>query len=159
MKKVMLLCAAILSIATMTACKSGGEYDNYEPQKKDGKWGLVDTNGLFVVEPIWDGIGFYGDGIWPVERNGKCGAINTKGEVVVALEYEQVGQFVDGVAPVKQNNHWGYVDKKGKLVIPLIYDSAQIFCNGVGFSGHTGIVWAGGEMLGIRKDGTTFPLK
>lgn len=40
MKKVMLLCAAILSIAAMTACKSGGEYDNYEPQKKDGKWGI-----------------------------------------------------------------------------------------------------------------------
>ena len=40
MKKVMLLCAAILSIAAMTACKSGDEYDNYEPQKKmgNGDW-------------------------------------------------------------------------------------------------------------------------
>ena len=159
MKKILFLCATLLAIATMTKCKDDGEADNYELQRKDGKWGLVDKNGKYVVEPIWDGIGFYGDGMWPVERNGKWGAINMKGEVVVALEYEQVDQFVNGVAPVKQNSHWGYVDKRGKLVIPLIYDSALIFCNGVGFSGYTGIVWAEGKKLGIRKDGTTFPLE
>ena len=97
------------------------------------KYGLVDKNGNFVAQPVYDEIQFhtayndliYGEGsnttVLPtifiggytqVVRDGKMGLMNTKGEEVIPCQYDFVSLPSEGMCRVlnrKDKSEWWYL--------------------------------------------------
>lgn len=110
---------------------------------KDGKYGLVNKVGEFVVEPIYDYIDNFHDGmcaffIQDLGETVKIGYFNTKGEVAIepfpadlALNsgYSYDYNFYNGIAMYRQPKtyKYGYINKNGEFIIEPVYDWAEPF--------------------------------
>ena len=90
----------------------------------DGKkYGLADTTGLILIEPIYDELEYFStNGLAAAKRYGKYGYINKSGAVVIDFVYDDARGFAYDLAPVKINGKWGFINSKGKLKINPIYE-------------------------------------
>ncbi|HAN09431.1 MAG TPA: hypothetical protein DCP90_02325 [Clostridiales bacterium] len=130
---------------------------------KDGKWGLIDKKGEWVVPLTYDsqktnlsdfgdievGVADFSGGIATVQKDGKWGVIDTQGNSITPIQYEKA--FVwNGFAGVRQNGKWGSVDKAGNVVVPFEYDGIGAFSEGritVEKSGSWGAVDINGNIV------------
>lgn len=99
----------------------------------NGKLGLIDRAGEFVVSPEADFI-TYGDGVFIAQ---------IYGEGTVARAYDEKGEFLfekpdyiypfsDGLSRVyREDGSAGYIDKSGNMVLELPYKEFSIFLDGV----------------------------
>ncbi|MBY0358304.1 MAG: WG repeat-containing protein [Candidatus Obscuribacterales bacterium] len=114
---------------------------------RNGKYGFCNTTGHIVIEPSFNQVGQFSEGLaWfrkeflrqsskstPEEQ--KVGFINKTGTVVIKPNYQMADDFSNGMARIavfnnsKINN--GYINRKGKLVIPAIYRTARPFAEGI----------------------------
>lgn len=114
-------------------------YWNDDTQRYEGKWGVIDTSGQFVIEPAYQNfrvVDVYGDyeifgvtGLAMVENsNGKWGAINKSGETMIPFQYDHLYTYDFGLAAFEMDGKWGYLDDKGAVVIPAQYAQVTNFC-------------------------------
>lgn len=99
----------------------------------NGKLGLIDRTGEFVVSPEADFI-TYGDGVFIAQ---------IYGEGTIARAYDENGEFLfekpdyiypfsDGLSRVyREDGSAGYIDKSGNMVLELPYKEFSIFLDGV----------------------------
>lgn len=85
----------------------------------NGKYGLVDKNGAFIVQPIYEEIKAY----YMHKENGKTVSTDQN------LRAEKI--FVDGYVQVKRNGKMGLLNNKGKEVIPCNYDAVGLPSEGI----------------------------
>ena len=84
----------------------------------EGKWGVVDFKGTYVLQPAYDDISCLAGDIFAVETNGKWGFVDSQGNYILHPRFDAVGKVnAQGYAPVKNGDLWGYVDSCGKVVI------------------------------------------
>jgi len=96
---------------------------------KNGKWGF--SNGLTtVIEPRFDEVFCFKDGVACVDDNGKFGYIDTKGDYVIEPKFECAMSFSEGLAVFFEGEKCGYIDKEGNVALPAKYDAATAFENG-----------------------------
>ena len=124
----------------------------------NGLWGLTDRDGNFIVNPIYESIGYFRGDYVDVTKNGKKGVINYRGEVVVAPEWDDLILHEDS-ASVCQGSRWGAITDldSGELGVPLTYDFVYEFgTNGYACferGGRYGLVdREGNEMLSASYD-------
>jgi len=96
--------------------------------KKDGKFGLVKSDGTLQLTVIYDFIDFdmaVDDGFGDIILNGKYGFIDNEGNIKSRRWYDEISldylQYYD-MAPVRKDGKYGIVDKEGKIVFPVIFD-------------------------------------
>lgn len=98
---------------------------------KSGKWGFIDENGEWVIQPQFEaGEDFYDYNFTFVKKGGKWGLIDVKGEVVLPFVYEKPGyaEYDDDMIPVAKSKKHGMVNKKtGTEIISCIYDKKLAF--------------------------------
>lgn len=106
---------------------SGG----YAAAAQNGRWGVVDPTGEWLVSPEYDGI--------ITDSLGRCynqGAVFAQkgGQAVLLVDGQQVAAFEDahpfgseGYAAVKKNGLWGFVDTTGQVQIDFQYEDAHSF--------------------------------
>ena len=95
---------------------------------QDGdKWGFVGRDGKIVIEPKYDEVHDFTDGIAAVRQGGKSFFIDKTGRVPFLLpnNITDIGMFRDGFAPVKIGDKWGFIDTKGTVVIPPAYTEVR----------------------------------
>ena len=128
-----------------------GSGDIGDENEESPKWGFIDKKGKMVVEPQFDDVYPFGDGLYKVEVNGKYGFIDKKGKMVVEPQFERVGySFEDGLCKVKLNGKWGFIDKTGKMVVEPQLDDVGSFNDGlcwVKVNGKTGFIDKKGKMV------------
>jgi hypothetical protein len=95
-----------------------------------------------MIEPRWDFVEEFSDGLAIVKSGDAYGVINEKGKYLVPPRvYDYIRSFSEGLAVVNkggkrndiggfQGGKWGFINAKGKLVIPLQYDAAGDLENG-----------------------------
>lgn len=115
----------------------------------DQKWGFMDRSENFVIEPRFDAVDHFHDGLAVVMLDGKMGFIDTQGKVVIQIEYDEAQAFSEGLAAVRKNGKWGYVNKSGKLRLPYCYFIADSFCEGVASVKEN----EGGKWVNINQNG------
>ena len=103
--------------------------DDWRKIQKGGKWGFYDGMKT-VIEPAYDEVFCFHEGLASVELDEKCGYINDKGEVVIPLEYETAMSFSSGLAAVTKRDKFGYINQENSVVIPFEYDAATAFVDG-----------------------------
>lgn len=108
--------------------------------KKDGKYGIISTEGEEITEPIYEDISAvtYKEGMLLVKENGKYGVININGKVVIKPEYDNitVDNYYDAetkyqktgfiVCNINEEGYrYGYVDYRGKKILDTIYTEIE----------------------------------
>lgn len=108
-------------------------------------WGLIDTDGNYVLEPIYNEIHGWKGGIarlekistkndvsgnWTNHYNGQYGFINANGKMITDFSFEYANDFCNGFASVNKDKKWGFIDENGQLVIPFQFDDVHPFYNG-----------------------------
>ncbi|MGI7618448.1 WG repeat-containing protein, partial [Campylobacter coli] len=99
--------------------------------KIDGQWSFLDKNGEFAIEPKFDYVWSFGEGLAAVELNGKWGFIDKSGKIVIESKFDSGGHFSEGLARVKLNGKYGFIDKNGEFVIESKFDEAWSFWEGL----------------------------
>lgn len=121
----------------------------------DNKFGFIDKNGKYVINPQFDYVdynmmGFYDPnfyydmGVIPVRVDSKYGFIDFSGKIVITPQYDSIypkaadidlqpktGKEGNYLIPVELNEKWGFMDNTGKTIINPQFDSVSYFYNGV----------------------------
>ncbi|HED6756268.1 TPA: WG repeat-containing protein, partial [Campylobacter coli] len=66
--------------------------------KIDGQWSFLDKNGEFAIEPKFDNLGVFSEGLAGVGLNGKYGFIDKNGEFVIKPKFDEAWDFSEGLA-------------------------------------------------------------
>lgn len=95
------------------------------------KYGLKDSSGNVIVEPIYNGLYFNQEGrFYETQLENKFGIIDSNGFVVSEPVYDGIVRYSEGLFIVCANYHCGAIDEKGKERIPFIYVNIYEFKNG-----------------------------
>lgn len=97
----------------------------------DGRTGVVDTAGRWVVEPRYDAIYPYAEDMAAFERDGAAGWLDLNGREAIGANFDAAFDFAEGLARVRKNDLFGFVDKAGKLVIPYTFADVTNFNGGL----------------------------
>ena len=102
------------------------------PVKMDGKWGLIDEKGEWILAPTFTEIGKYTqEGLLPVKAADKYGYIDASGASVTGFIYDAVKAFSEGLAAVKVKDEWGYILPDNKWYMKPGFEGAGSFKQGV----------------------------
>lgn len=95
------------------------------------KYGLVDADFNWVVQPKYDYIYSFDGDFAAVKLNGKWGYIDEYGKIIGSIEYDDVRLATsEGIGMVSKNNKWGYIDRNGHLITNIDYDECLPFSEG-----------------------------
>src|SRR5437899_8631163 len=82
-----------------------------------GRYGQIDANGRIAVEPRFDFLGEYREGLTSFRNGERFGFIDSEGDTKIAPMFHSARKsgphFSDGVALVGQPGALHYVDKSG----------------------------------------------
>ena len=104
------------------------------PAKRGTKWGYVDKTFKFVIEPTFDHVSTFSEGLAWVWANGKAYSIDHQGKALLEPRvWDMVGGFSEGLAFVRLpgSELFGYIDKSGRLAIPFRFLEAGPFRGGL----------------------------
>lgn len=119
----------------------------------NGKYGFIDRQGNFIVEPMYEYAREFKDGYAIVGMTFQTkvvwGVIDETGKHVVTFAYKELKEFSEGLIAYKSwlTDKWGFIDEKENLIIKDIYEEVSSFKNGVAF------VVFDGEYRFIDKNG------
>jgi len=107
------------------------QYDNHRFEhdligaQKDGLYGFIDIKNQFHwrIEPTFDEIHPFKEGLAAVKQNGKWGYIDKSGNLIVPPQYDRVFDFYNGLSIVANGENsfregsWGIIDIQGNTII------------------------------------------
>lgn len=107
------------------------------------KMGYIDTQGEVVIEPTYDVVADFGEGLAGVhiKRDKEWGFIDRAGKRVIPAKFDQVGRFSHGVCAVQLGDLWGYIDEEGEWVIQPQFSQVGDFSNGLAAARLPGQRW------------------
>jgi hypothetical protein len=101
--------------------------------------GFVNRSGKFVIQPKFDSVGDFSEGLAPARLPGeRWGYINKTGNWTIPPNYDWANPFSEGLAVVKVNGKDGYIDKTGAFVVEPIFAQAAKFSEGLAAVSSTG---------------------
>jgi hypothetical protein len=97
------------------------------PVKKNNKWGLMNTEGKLVRQPLYDAIGeFKQFGYAVMQRGGKVGMLNDAGEEIVPPKYTDLKALDSTLISVMKEGVWEVVNLEGKVILKPGYDRVEV---------------------------------
>ncbi|MGA2593889.1 MAG: WG repeat-containing protein [Bryobacteraceae bacterium] len=80
--------------------------------EKDGKWGFIEPDGRFRVQPAFEAVRSYNGGLAATKYDGKWGYLDRASQWVIRPQFASADDFSDGLALTEK----GYVDRAGNRV-------------------------------------------
>jgi WG containing repeat len=124
-----------VAVAPITTAQSNS--DELIGFGQNNRVGYMDRQRRIIVQPKFDRVGEFREGLAWVVINKKLGYIDKTGKVTIPLRFDdslftrRMGDFDGGLAKVCLGK-CGYIDRTGKIVIPLKFDDvARKFSNGL----------------------------
>ncbi|MCM1035022.1 MAG: WG repeat-containing protein [Paludibacter sp.] len=90
-------------------------------QISGGKWGFVDASGRVKIQPVYDQVGGFLDGLACVALNSKWGAIDKRGQYVISAVYDLLSSVGENRILFKENGKYGLLDTKGNVKVQPVY--------------------------------------
>jgi hypothetical protein len=96
--------------------------------KYDELWGIMDTNGNVLLEPVYKEIRRFSDNFYPAKNNDdKIGFLDKKGKAVIPFEYKDVKFFKNSHCIVSNGKgKWGLINKFDAKIVPLDFVSVTV---------------------------------
>ncbi len=84
-----------------------------------------------IIEPEFEAIYGFIDGISPAKKDGKWGLIDLTGDFIIQPEFDEIGYFQKDVARVVINKKVGIIDRNGQIIVEPIYDEVATLPCGI----------------------------
>jgi len=97
------------------------------PFKLNEKWGFMDEEGNIMIEPVYQSVETFNEGLALAVLDGRVGFIDKSGSEVIPFIYEDGESFDKGLAIVAKEDNYGMVDRTNKVVIPIAYELVSKF--------------------------------
>ncbi|WP_175873374.1 WG repeat-containing protein [Burkholderia sp. BCC0397] len=116
------------------------------------RFGLVRTDGTWVLEPTLDDFGEFTGGIAAASMDGRWGFVDTHGAWAIAPRFDDAHEFVNRtVAAVAEGGRWGLIGRDGKWRAQPEWASlewsSELGAFVAGRDGHVGVVDAKGRVI------------
>ncbi len=96
--------------------------NNVSRVKKNGKWGIINEDGIELTPIKYDSIyPFYSGNPTKVLLNDKKGYLNTTGKEIIPPIYDEAYLSLNNLIKICLNGKEGYSDKSGNIIIPPEY--------------------------------------
>ena len=82
--------------------------------EKDGKYGVLDANGVEIIQCKFDYIRDYSEGVFATCLDDKWGYIDIQSNVVIPFIYDDLGPLINGLAYACIDGHRMIIDKHGR---------------------------------------------
>ena len=79
---------------------------------RNGVWGFINDAGQIVIEPVFEQVSYFSEGVAAVRLNGKYGYIDKTGKTIIQPQFDYAFGFREGLAWV-QGDQSGFIDKTG----------------------------------------------
>jgi hypothetical protein len=145
------------------------ETSHFIKAKENGKFGVLDKDGKWMVEPKYDDISFateqsitpFTEGALLAKEGEFWGAINASAEWIVTPAFQEMKQFSNNLAAVKKENVWGYINKSNEVVITPQFFAVRDFQGDVAIvqpkeDGTEGVINTKGDFVISPAPGVTF---
>ena len=118
-----------------TTYGSEGPDHNFMIVNSRDKYGFINREGKFLIEPIFERLGtFDTNGFCSAMINDKWGFLGRNGKWLIDPVFDNIREFdKDGFCPALINNEWGIIDRKGKWIVLPEYEALSIFNSEHGF--------------------------
>ena len=93
----------------------------YFPFSKNNLFGFMDSKGKTIIDPIYDEVSLFQDGVAIVTKNGKMGFINKRNEVVLNFICDDISGFYGDLAIASIGDSFGLINFNGIKISPFIY--------------------------------------
>ncbi len=101
------------------------------PVKKNKKWGLMNTEGRLVQQPVYDAIGeFKQFGYAVMQREGRVGMLNSQGREVVPPRFSDLKALDSTLISVMENGYWKVINLEGKVILQPGYERVEVLTAG-----------------------------
>lgn len=95
------------------------------PVKCNGRFGYLIPDGNFAVEPVFEELGAYSEGLISFREGDRIGFLNNDGSVRIPLDFKKSGEsmpvFKSGLAAMRSSGKAGYIDKNGRWQIAATF--------------------------------------
>ena len=93
----------------------------------DYKWGLINTKGEWVVEPVYTTISAPRNGYRIVSNGSQCGLISEKGQIVLPIEYDYIRLSSNPAGfTIAKDGLAKTIDYDLKTVVPFVHDGLNV---------------------------------
>lgn len=95
-------------------------------------YGLLNSNGTFVVEPKYHSLSIYSNEFYKVDDNGNLGLVDTKGEIVLSPKYDIIEEWSQDELIWTRSSidqKWNAYDDHGTAVVEAKLDTRPIWDN------------------------------
>lgn len=106
--------------------------------KSDGMWGIIDTEGSYVIDPSYEDIKLDAQGkyisnsVIIAKADGQYHLYDEKWNIINDFSCDDMGiPTEDGIFAFASDGKWGFADTKGKVVVEPLYDQAKSFSYGL----------------------------
>lgn len=105
-----------------------GFYRGLAAASLDGKYGYLDTDGQWAIEPEWDEAGPFSEaGYAVVRRGGRFGVIDRDGAEVVETVWESIVDYNGtDVFVVRRGHGYGLLRADGALIVPTEWEECVV---------------------------------
>lgn len=123
-------------------------------ENEDGKIGVIDTKGRWVLEQIYDHIGDIAgyDDYKLIVNDEMCGLIDDQYNFVFPIEYDDIKVLPDGFVLAKDGKKW-QIDLEGNVVNPFMYDWTSYLKYPIGYKEDGEIEYAFADYLMYEVNG------
>lgn len=114
------------------------------------KYGLVKSNGDYLLKPDFKYIFYVGEGMYAAKEKKGYIFLNRRGQKLDIKRYDTVGVYSYDRIPASDGKKWGYLDRQGKEVVKLSYEYCSPF---IGYfaivrkNGYYGVINPVGETI------------
>jgi hypothetical protein len=94
--------------------------------KINNKWGLIDSDGKWIIQPKFDWSFKFNEGVSSVCLNSKYGIIDNSDNWIAQPIFDQLGDFYDGLTYAFLNGKCGFINKSGNWIIQPMFDNVEV---------------------------------
>ena len=119
MKASAFLFLAILASCTTTQSLNDiPKYNDTEliPFQRNSKWGFIDLEDNLHIEPRYDSVSFFYNGVAKIKMGNKYGLIRKDNSYLLKPKYDHVEEFHNNHSQVTKNKKSKYIDSNGKVL-------------------------------------------
>lgn len=132
--KILLLTIFIVVLsAAHNVVAQGYVSDNWFPIQVDGKYGFIERTGKIVLEPQFEAVRGFTEGIAAARSGGKWGLIDRTGKFILEPKFDWIdwGEKLPPIIAASIDGKVGGIDKTGNVVIQPIYEMVNEMSDGL----------------------------
>lgn len=106
----------------------------YDYERNWNLGGYIDMKGNFIIQPQFDYVDEFSEGLAVIELNNKYGFIDSEGNIVIEPRFDnKPNNFSEGLAAIEIDDKYGFINTKGELVVEPKFDLVGDFSEDLAF--------------------------